>query len=175
MGGLVVQKFLEHSSAPAAILLAPVSTSGALAATLRTAARVPYHFLKVNLQVRLYPLIETEALARAAFFEPDMKADLLRKYFARLQDESYMAFLDMLAFRLPKPQRIKTPILVLGAENDALFRPNEMQRTAQAYGGEATIFPKMAHDMMLSQQWQRVADACIQWLQALDPELSEVA
>ena len=165
MGGLVVQKFLERTQAKAAILLAPVPISGALGATLRTVRRIPGHFLKANLQLRLYPLIETEELARDAFFSQDLDPALLKKYFARLQDESYSAFLDMVVFRLPRATRVTTPVLVLGAEDDAIFRPAEMQRTAKAYAGEATIFPKMAHDMMLERGWQDVADATIQWLQ----------
>ena len=165
MGGLVVQKYLERASAKAAMLLAPVPIHGALGATLRTMRRIPWHFLKANLQLRLYPLIENEELARDAFFSPDIEPPQLKAYFARLQDESYLAFLDMVIFRLPRPKRINTPILVLGAEDDAIFRPAEIQRTARAYGSEAQIFPNMAHDMMLERDWQAVANTMRQWLQ----------
>lgn len=164
MGGLVVQKFLEQAPAKAAVLLAPVPTNGALGAALRTMRRAPWPFLKMNLQLRLYPMIESEELARDAFFSPDIDPARLKRYFARLQDESYTAFLDMMAFRLPRPKRVQTPVLVLGAEDDAIFTPAEMRRTAQAYGSETIIYPKMAHDMMLADRWQEVADASIQWL-----------
>ncbi|HMQ31671.1 MAG TPA: alpha/beta fold hydrolase [Chloroflexaceae bacterium] len=166
MGGLVVQKYLERGQARAAILLAPVPVRGALGATLRTIRRIPRQFVKANLQLRLYPLIETEELAREAFFSADLDPALVRKYFQRLQDESYLAFLDMVAFSLPRPGRVQAPVLVLGGEHDAVFRPAEMRATAAAYGGDAVIFPGMAHDMMLERGWQHVADHCLGWLAA---------
>lgn len=166
MGGLVVQKYLEQAPVKAAILLAPVPVHGGLRGSLRTLRRAPFQFLKANLQLRLYPLIETEELARAAFFSPDMDAALVRRYFHRLQDESYFAFLDLLLFSLPKPERVQTPMLVLGAEDDAIFRPDEMRATAKAYNGQVAIFPSMAHDMMLEREWQGVADYSLRWLEA---------
>ncbi len=85
-------------------------------------------------------------------------------YAKRLQDESFLGFLDMLALNLPRPQRVKTPMLVLGAANDTIFHPNEIEATARAYNTPATIFPNMAHDMMLEAGWQAVADKIIAWL-----------
>jgi pimeloyl-ACP methyl ester carboxylesterase len=164
MGGLVVQKYLETNPAQAAVLLASVPVSGALGATLRTARRIPSQLAKANLQLRLYPLIETEHLAREAFFSSDIEASRLARYFSLMQDESYLAFLDMVVLNLPRPKRVKTPMLVLGAERDAIFSPHEVQATAAAYGQQATIFPDMAHDMMLEPGWQLVADQMIVWL-----------
>jgi pimeloyl-ACP methyl ester carboxylesterase len=166
MGGLVVQKYLEQAPAEAAILLAPVPAHGAVWATVRTVRRIPRQFLKANAQLRLYPLIETEELAREAFFSPTIPPSLLKRHFSRLQDESYLAFLDMVVFRLPRPKRVSTPLLVLGAENDAIFRPKELEATATAYAAQVKIFPEMAHDMMLEPGWQAVADYMLTWLEA---------
>jgi pimeloyl-ACP methyl ester carboxylesterase len=164
MGGLVVQKYLERHAAPLGILLAAVPPTGALATTLRVARRHPKAFLKANLKLSLYPLIETPALAQEHFFSPTMPQEQVMSYFRRLQDESYCAFLDMLAFRLPRPRRVKTPICVLGAADDQIFSPAQVEATARAYGTSATIFPNMAHDMMLEAGWKQVADhmlACL--------------
>lgn len=166
MGGLVVQKYLERAEAKAAILLAPVPVRGGLRATLRTLRRIPLQFMKATLQLRLYPLIETEELAREAFFSRDMDPASVRRYFHRLQDESYFAFLDLVFFSLPRPKRVKAPVLVLGGEEDAIFRPDELRATAAAYNGDVAIFPAMAHDMMLERDWRRVADYSLRWLEA---------
>lgn len=165
MGGFVVQEYLEQDTVEAAILLAPVPVHGAIWGTLRTIRRIPLQFLKATMQLRLYPVIETEKLAREALFSPTVHPSSLKQHFSRLQDESYLAFLDMVVFRLPRPNRVSTPVLVLGAENDALFRPKELQATAAAYGGQVKIFPEMAHDMMLEQDWQTVADYILKWLE----------
>ena len=69
----------------------------------------------------------------------------------------------MLLFKLARPERVTTPMLVLGAEEDAIFRPHEVRATAAAYHTEAIMFPGMAHDMMLEPGWQAVADTIIAW------------
>ena len=68
-------------------------------------------------------------------------------------------------YNLPKPKTIKTTLLVLGGENDAIISPPEIEKTAQAYKAEHKIFPDTAHDMMLEQNWREVADYIIKWLE----------
>jgi alpha-beta hydrolase superfamily lysophospholipase len=65
---------------------------------------------------------------------------------------------------LPKPQRVITPLLVLGAECDACFSQDEIRKTARAYGTEAVFFPDMGHNMMLESGWQAVAERIDGWL-----------
>ena len=164
MGGLVVQKYLERHQAPAAILLASVPPTGVLRTTLSIVRRHPLPFLKANATLQLYPIVGTPALTREAFFPADMPQEEVQRYFGLIQNESYRAFLDMMVFSLPRPARVKTPMLVLGAENDTIFTPKEVRATARAYHTEATIFPSMAHDMMLGDGWQDVADHMLRWL-----------
>lgn len=164
MGGAVVQKYLETYSAPAGVLLASVPPAGALATTLRLARRHPIAFAKVNLTLSLFPLVSTPLLAREAFFAANLNDDQVLSYAKRLQDESYLGFLDMLALNLPRPKRVKAPMLVLGAARDTIFHPNEVDATARAYHTQAVIFPDMAHDMMLDAGWQAVAERILSWL-----------
>ncbi|HEY6542657.1 MAG TPA: alpha/beta fold hydrolase, partial [Ktedonobacteraceae bacterium] len=164
MGGLVVQKYLETHHAPAAVLLASVPPTGALRTTLSIMRRHPLPFLKANATLKLYPIVGTPALTREAFFPAGMSEEEVQRYFTLIQDESYRAFLDMMVFSLPRPKRVKTPMLVLGAECDTIFSPKEVRATARAYHMEATIFPSMAHDMMLGNGWQNVADHMLRWL-----------
>jgi pimeloyl-ACP methyl ester carboxylesterase len=85
---------------------------------------------------------------------------------ARVQDDSFRAFLDMLLLDLPRQGRAKpTPMLVLGAD-DFIVRAGQVEATARAYGLEAEIFPHMGHAMMLDRGWQAVADRIINWLAA---------
>jgi pimeloyl-ACP methyl ester carboxylesterase len=164
MGGLVVQKYLEEHNAPAAVLLAAVPTNGVLRTTLRIAVRNPLAFLKANLTWSLYPIIGKSEFAQQAFFSENILPEKLNSYFHRMQDESYLAFLDMMIFKLPKPERVNTDMLVMGAGNDTIFYPAEINATAKAYHTEAEMFPDMAHDMMLEDNWQAVADRIISWL-----------
>jgi pimeloyl-ACP methyl ester carboxylesterase len=164
MGSLVVQKYLETHTAPAAALLAPTPLGGALRSTLNVARKHPFRFLYANATESLYPLVATPRLCRELFFSPEMPADQVRAYAKRMQNESYRAFVDMIGLTLPRPRRVKTPMLVLGAERDAIFTPREIAATAHAYRTQPRIFPKMAHAMMLEARWQDVAYAILAWL-----------
>jgi hypothetical protein len=64
----------------------------------------------------------------------------------------------MMLFNLPRPSRVKTPMLDVGAANDTIFSPKEFKPSARAYRTQAEIFDDMAHDMTLETGWQRVAD-----------------
>ena len=78
-----------------------------------------------------------------------------------------MAFLDMVALDLPKPGKVKTPLLVLGAARDNMIRPREIEATARAYNTKAEIIPDVAHNSMLEIRWQSVAERILAWLNAL--------
>ncbi len=48
--------------------------------------------------------------------------------------------------------------MTITPNEDTIFTPAEIQKTAAAYGREAVIFADMAHDMMLEDGWKQVAD-----------------
>ena len=167
MGGFVVQHYLEHHTAPAAILVASIPPTGVVLLTLNIARHHPWEFVKVNAELRLGPLVATPELARDLFFSTSMPDALVASYHLRLQDESYRAFLDMLVLDLVKAQRVnRVPMLVLGAERDAIVTQREIHRTAALYGAEVEVFPGMAHDMMLEPGWQSVAERIDDWFTA---------
>ncbi|WP_310772042.1 alpha/beta hydrolase [Mycobacterium sp. Z3061] len=167
MGGFVVQHYLTRHTAAGAILLASIRPSGVLRVTGRIARRHPVRFAKVNAQLRLGPLVDTPAMARELFFSAGMpEADVI-SFQRRIQDESYPAFLDMLALDLVDTERVRrVPLLVLGAEHDAIVTPRETRSIAAVYGTEAEVFPDLAHDVMLEPGWRAVAERMRDWLAA---------
>ena len=165
MGGFTTQKYLETYHAPAGVLLASAPPKGVLRTSIAYLSRHPLAFLKTNLTLNLGPIIGTPVLAREMLFSSDMPESTFQEYLKLLQDESYLAYLDMIFLNLPKPDRIKTPMLVLGGERDIVFTMKEVEETAVAYQTTPHFFP-MAHDMMLEEGWQQVADKIINWLQS---------
>jgi alpha-beta hydrolase superfamily lysophospholipase len=163
MGGLVVQKYLERHSAPAAVLMASSPPTGTIGAVARLAVRHPIELLKANLLLRLKPFVRTPKLVRELFFTPTTPPEVVDACFRRLQDESYLAFIDTMVV-LPRVRRVQVPVLVLGAEQDTIFTVDEVRRTARAYRTEAEIFPGLGHDMMLDEGWQKVADRIDVWV-----------
>jgi alpha-beta hydrolase superfamily lysophospholipase len=165
LGGFVVQKYLETHTAAGAVLLAPTPPTGALPVALRSMRHHPGPFLKANVQLRLAPLVATPELARAFFFSPSLPQDDVVRYQRQLQDDSYLTFLDMLGLDLVRRKRVPpTPMLVLGAENDAVFSQAEICRTGRGYGAQTDIIPGIAHDMMLDTRWEAVAERIAEWL-----------
>ena len=94
-----------------------------------------------------------------------MAPDEVERHFARLQQESFRFELDSMLLALPRPKKVKAPMLVLAAANDRVFSVAEAKATARAYHTEAEVFPDMAHDMMLEPGWQNVAERIVAWLQ----------
>lgn len=168
MGGFVVQKYLERYTAAAAVLLAAAPPTGVIKTVFRVMWHHPLPFLKVNLKLSLYPLVATPELAQANLFSATMPAAQVAAYQQRLQEESYLGFLDYTLLDLVKQKKVRrVPMLVLGAADDTIFSPQDVTGTAKAYGTEAKLFPNMAHDMMLEPGWQAVADHILAWLDTL--------
>jgi pimeloyl-ACP methyl ester carboxylesterase len=164
MGAFIIQKYLEDHASPAAVLLSSPSPAGLLPTTLRNARRHPLIFAKVNLTLSLYPLVATPHLAREAFFSDDLADEPLLEYWKQMQDDSFMAFLDMVALDLPKPAKVKTPLLVLGVARDNMLKPREIEATARAYNTQSEIIANVAHNSMLEPRWRTVAERILVWL-----------
>ncbi|MBI5840146.1 MAG: alpha/beta fold hydrolase [Chloroflexi bacterium] len=164
MGGFITQKYLETRTAPAAVLLTSVPYYGLWPATFSLLMQRPLAVLKVLGTLRLYPVVETPALAQHALFSKDMPAVKVAAYQKRLSDESFRSYLDELGLNLARPKQIKTPMLVIGAANDNVISHRDVEATARAYGTKAEFF-NMAHDVMLEANWKPAADRIIGWLQ----------
>jgi pimeloyl-ACP methyl ester carboxylesterase len=164
MGGYVVQKYLETHDSPAAVLLASIPVNGSGWFALRYIRRHPVQALKYMLLFDPGQLLATPQLLKELVFSPSIPDSDIAKYFEKLQPESYLMTLETLFVSLPKPRKVKTPVCVIAAENDAMFSTGEEQATALAYNTVADIVPGMAHGMMLEPEWQSVADRIISWL-----------
>ena len=164
MGGFVIQKYLEERDAPGAVLLSSPPPAGLLGTALRIARRRPAAFAKVNATLSLQPVIATPELAREAFFSADLPDEEVRSYWGRMQDESYMALLDMVGLDRLKPTKVKTRLLVLGVGRDNMLEPTDIEATARAYRTHCEIVPDVAHNSMLEARWQSVAERILVWL-----------
>jgi pimeloyl-ACP methyl ester carboxylesterase len=166
MGGMVVQKYLERHEAPAGVLLASGPPRGVIGITLRVLRQHPLRFLRMNATWSLYPLVADPEDARGLFFSNRLDEVTALGYTAKLQDEAYLAFLDMLVLDRPRPKRVTTRMLVVGGELDTIFLPSEVHATAAAYGTTAVMFDA-AHDLMLEPAWPEVATTIADWFEGL--------
>jgi pimeloyl-ACP methyl ester carboxylesterase len=166
MGGMVVQQYLEDHEAPGGVLVASGPPRGVIGITLKIARQHPLKFLRMNATWSLYPVVADPDDARALLFGTHLDDVTALGYVARVQEESYFAFLDMLLLDRPKPGRVTAPMLVLGASQDAIFPLREVQATASAYGTSPVMFDA-GHDLMLEPVWPEVAATIADWVGAL--------
>jgi alpha-beta hydrolase superfamily lysophospholipase len=164
MGGFITQKYLETHQTPAAVLLTTGPYFGLWPSTWMVFRRHPLTVMRVVLTMRLYPIVETPELAQEALFSKDIPGEILGKYHKRLQNEAFRAYLDQLGLNLVRPGRVRTPLLVIGAQDDTVISLKAIHKTARAYGTEALVIPGIAHDAMLEQKWQVAADHILNWL-----------
>lgn len=164
MGGFITQKYLETHNAAGGVLLVSNPHFGLWSATGRVFLHSPMILAKVLWLRRLYPAVEKPADARWALFSKELPEEQLLKYHARMNDESFRAYLDLLGLNLAHPKRVKTPLLILGAEKDTVIPPGDVHATARAYGVKAEIIPGVAHDMMLEAGWRQAAARILNWL-----------
>ena len=164
MGGYVTQKYLETHSVPAAVLMSSVPARGILGFLLRFMARHPLAMLKTFFTLNPWHMVASPALARDAFFSPEVPDAEVERHYQRLGPESFLAVPEMSLTALPKPARVKTPMLVMAAERDRVFSVPELMATARAYNTEAVILKDTAHNVMLEPAWQSAAQIIAGWL-----------
>lgn len=165
LGGLVIQKYLEKHRAPAGVLIAPSPIWGMSLAGLPLLMKNPLLFAKTFASRDVQTLYGSPTLIHKMLFSKEMNREKIERYAAKFGKESFKAFLDMM-FCLPHPKRVKSQMLVLGATQDAIVPQYAIKQTAKAYAATVKIFPDMAHDMMLEDNWKQVASFMLGWLKS---------
>jgi len=154
MGGFIIQKHLQNAEAELAILLASTPPGGARGMVMRMATRRPITFAKTMLTGSA---TDSPERTRDYFFNPGTPAQVVSACHNRLQPESTQALKDMMSPL--HPERVTTPVAVIGAEHDWLVAPpKDLTATARAYHTIARTLPG-GHDMMLDTTWEQAATA----------------
>jgi pimeloyl-ACP methyl ester carboxylesterase len=154
MGGFIIQKYLETAEAHFAVLLASTPPSGARGMVRRMATRRPAAFVKTIVTGQATGSADR---TRDYFFSPATPVGVVSDCHRRLQPESVQVLKDMMSPL--HPERVTTPVAVLGAVHDWLVAPpRELAATARAYHTTAQTLPA-GHDMMLDIAWEEAASA----------------
>ena len=164
MGGFVVQKYLEHHVAPAAVLMSSVPPQGLVAATFHLFLKRPGLLLEINRLLATRD-ISSDA-AREALFAKHVDDAILRRYLQRMTLESQRAIWDMSMFNLVNIAAVRrTPLMVLGAEHDQLIPPFLVNATGHSYGVPSRIFAGHGHGFLLEDDSEAIVDAMMEWIE----------
>lgn len=123
----------------------------------------PLLWINVILKRDYRLLFNTPAKARKFLFSQETDDEKIAEYASRFGRESYRIGFETV-YNLPKPESVKSPILVIGAGRDTLIAPKFVGKTARAYDADCKIFPRLAHAVMLERGWREVADFMFEWL-----------
>jgi len=168
MGGFTLQHFLASPSGNMgkAVLLCSAPPHGAWKLVGKLVKQHPLLFAKSNLLLSWKPIIVSKKNAREIMFRPDYPEDKLDEALEKLQDESFMAFLDMLFSYLPDPSKVHTPLMVVGAENDYLIPIADLQKTAKRYGVEPLVVKGASHNFFMESGWEPIAEKILAFLES---------
>jgi pimeloyl-ACP methyl ester carboxylesterase len=168
MGGFIIQHYLSRQYNPVVkkgVLLCSPPAQGNLSVILRLLRELPLPFIKANVQLSWKPVFKRAAHARKVMFSPSFPEEILQKTLSQMQDESFIAFLEMIAFNLPDTRKIDTPLMIIGGGKDFLVSEKGTRTMAERYGVEPLIIPNGSHNLMLEKGWQGIASAIEQFLQ----------
>lgn len=160
MGAAIVERIMSTRPIRGAALLAPLPPAGLMPIAARLAAERPDYLLQL---ARLDPVrlsAEVLSVLEPFYFSPRADRSLLREAVRHLNSESPRALLDLtLRLHWGLPERSPPPVLVVGAEGDRICRADDVRATARHHGVTATLFPGLAHMLMLEPGWEAVAEA----------------
>jgi pimeloyl-ACP methyl ester carboxylesterase len=174
-GGLVVQQLLQKdvSIAGAALLCSvPPEGNGGIAKRMMfsrpgQAMRVTYAFIS--------RAFETDAaLCRDTFFSPSLPEAELRRFQAAIARNGKTRLLDLRQLNndlpVPRPKK-RVPMLVIGAELDAVVDAQAVRDTAAWVGAQPpVVIAGCGHDAMLDAAWRDTADALAAWLDTISTQ-----
>lgn len=171
LGGLLAQMVIERRELGAAVLVAPAPPSPlpllpgrGLPTSLATTAGVAFAAFMgrplapdpemVEWVVRGYGGDPTELPECGYFFVPESGRVGMETLFGRPRIDPRLAR--------------RTPILVIGAGNDAVMDPSTAFRVADHYGAMRVMFPGRSHMLMIEPEFEDVARAMDVWLRDLE-------
>ncbi len=154
MGGLLAQLVAERYPVRALVLLTPAPAHGGWSALGKMFRQWPLDTLGV-IGGRTLPMRHDTLFAGLDESTGNRLAD-------RMGRESPIAQYELLRRRSLGP--ITVPVLVLGAQRDALVPARDVARTAARLRVQPVWMRDMGHDVMLDEGWDRALDVVLDWL-----------
>ena len=166
MGGLVAQRYIKDNpdSLTKLVLIAPACRAGVWRTTAKSMVHDPLGFLLGNLKMNLKPLLNSPKKVKRVLFTKSYDHENMEDLLTHLQGESYVAYLQMMFHREFKPKSLNYPAIVIGADEDYIFSPKDIKKTAKRLGADYHIFKGKGHSLFIQEGWEEPADYINNWL-----------
>lgn len=160
MGGFIIQHYLFDCSSKvrAVVMLCPVPRTGLWQFIPKLIWHYPYHFLLGTLNMSWLPIIKHEKRLKKLMFSESFPNDKMKAVTEAMQEESFLAFLEMAFLRLPKIKSLPVPVMIVAAEKDFLISLPSIRKMAAYFQVEPLIIKDAAHCFMFEPGWEKVAE-----------------
>ena len=160
MGGFISQHYIHQTTAniKGVVLLCSAPSHGSWSLAGRLLQKAPLQFMISTFGFSWLPIMKNRKLLKSVMFSPDFPDERMLSIASQLQEESFLVFLEMLFWRLPKVKKAAVPVMIVGAENDFLVAMRDTIKMASAYGVEPLIIEDASHCFMLEPGWENTAD-----------------
>lgn len=161
MGGLIAQKVIEGGGVRAAVFLTSAAPRGVFALRWPVLSRMP-RYMSAMLAGRSFAVTRDDADALLFNRLPPEQREWA---YPQLVPESGRAARELaLGLIRVDASALRCPLLVMGAEHDAITPPAVQRKIAARYGAEYTEAAGHAHMLMLEEGWAQPFQEILSWL-----------
>jgi pimeloyl-ACP methyl ester carboxylesterase len=165
MGGALVQWYLKYvgDDLPAAVLVAPWTSHSMWPSVLRYPALDRAGFWLSLATLTATPSVrDPEHAARMFITEGALYSP--EELHANLGAESLWVLLQYNPLMWSPARHVRTPLLWLAGERDALTTEAEERRSAAHYGAEYVVVSGAGHNLMMERGYRQTAETICNWL-----------
>jgi len=144
MGGLVAQLAAMETKLDRVVLVASSPTEGMRRNGFRMVAAHPWTFAAARIRRSFRRLYQSPRVARSLLFHPDTRQQVVERYVADTQEESWIAGNQTTTLK-PDARRVGCPVTVIAGESDFMVDQRSSEQTARDYGTSLLTFAGCAH------------------------------
>ena len=168
MGGALAQWYLKYcGDLPAAVLVAPWLAHSAVLDLPQILMVDPLLPLLSSLAWSATPWVRSPQHA-ARLFITESALITPEELYDRLGPESQIVALQHNPPFWSPPDDVRTPLLWLTGEKDAVISLKQATRSAAFYQAEQLIIPEAGHNLMMEKSYRETACSIVKWLEPLE-------
>jgi pimeloyl-ACP methyl ester carboxylesterase len=160
MGGFTIQHAMDAlpKKVRGAVLLCSAPRHGLFGLVLKLIMHYPLGFLISVLRMSWLPIMKHPDKLKRIIFREDFTEAQMAEVLPNMQEESFLAFLQMVFLRLPGIKSLPIPTMIIGAEKDFLVSERDTRKMASFYKVTPHIIKGASHSFMLESGWEEVAE-----------------
>ena len=168
MGGALTQWYLKYcGELSAAVLVAPWLSHSTMMDAPKVMMLDPLLFLLSSLAWSATPWVRNPQRA-AKLFITDGAIITPEELYDRLGPESQIVVLQHNPPFWAPPDDVRTPMLWLTGEKDAVISVQQATRSAEFYQADHIIVPEAGHNLMMEKSYRETAEKIRDWLEQLE-------